>query len=149
MPQNPEMRASDRDRDQYAEILRENYAQGRLTQEELNERLDAVYETRTMGGLQQLTADLPAQDLYDLPLPAAKDSVPAVRVPGELQRPSQSLRASWAAWGTVNMVTLSVWLIVCLANGELLFPWFLWVAGPWGAVLLAKTLFGTPGSHDG
>lgn len=144
MPQNPEIRASDRDRDRYAEVLRENYAQGRLTQEELNERLDAVYETRTLGGLQQLTADLPAQDLYDLPLPAAKSSVPAVRTPGELQSANRSLRAGWAAWGTVNLITLTIWLVSCVATGGLVTPWFLWVAGPWGAVLLARTLFGTP-----
>jgi len=148
MPQNPEMRASDRDRDQYAELLRENYAQGRLTQEELNERLDAVYETRTVGGLQQLTADLPAQDLYDLPLPAARDSVPAVRTPGEVRRRDEGLRSGWAAWGTVSMITMTIWLVSCVVSGGLTTPWFLWVAGPWGAVLLARTLFGTPGPHD-
>jgi len=144
MPQNPDMRASDRDRDEYAEILRENYAQGRLTQEELNERLDAVYATRTLGGLQRLTADLPAQDLYDLPLPAAKSSVPTARTPGELEQ-RRSLQAGWVAWGTVNLITLSVWLVSCVVTGSLMTPWFLWVAGPWGAVLLARTLFGTPG----
>src|SRR5688500_11966767 len=116
MPQNPEMRASDRDRDQCAEILRENYAQGRLTQEELNERLDAVYEARTMGGLQQLTADLPEQDLYDLPLPAAKDSVPAVRTPADLQkREDGGLRAGWAAWGTTNLIIFTIWLLSSVA----------------------------------
>ncbi|GAA0960409.1 DUF1707 domain-containing protein [Actinocorallia libanotica] len=146
MPQNPEMRASDRDREQCAEVLRENYAQGRLTQDELNERLDAVYETRTMGGLQQLTADLPAQDLYDLPLAAAKDSVPAVRTPAELQRESGGLRAGWAAWATANLVVFTIWLVSSVSSGEWLNPWFLWVAGPWGAVLLARTLFGNPRS---
>ncbi len=147
MPQNPEMRASDQDREQFAEILRENYAQGRLTQEELNERLDAVYETRTLGGLQEITADLPAHDLYDLPLPAGQSSVPVARTPGEVERYG-GLRAGWVAWATVNLISLSTWLIVCVTSGHLLYPWFLWTLGPWGAVLLARTLFGPRGPGE-
>lgn len=54
------LRAADRDRDEVAEILREQYAQGRLTLEEFGERSAKAVSARTMGELRALTADLPA-----------------------------------------------------------------------------------------
>ena len=54
------LRAADRDRDDVAEILREQYAQGRLTMEEYDERSTVAVRAKTMGELQALTADLPA-----------------------------------------------------------------------------------------
>jgi hypothetical protein len=54
------LRAADRDRDDVAEILREQYAQGRLTMEEYDERSTAAATAKTMGELRALTADLPA-----------------------------------------------------------------------------------------
>lgn len=53
------LRASDKDRDQVADILRDQYAQGRLTIEEFEERSAAALAARTMGDLAPLTADLP------------------------------------------------------------------------------------------
>ncbi|MCD0450319.1 DUF1707 domain-containing protein [Actinocorallia sp. API 0066] len=148
MPSNPEMRASDRDRDRFAEILRDNFAQGRLNHDELNERLAAAYAARTIGDLEALTADLPEQDMYDLPIPASQP-VPATRPGAEMTRYEKGLRAAWAGYATVNLITFSIWLVTVVASGSLIYPWFLWVAGPWGAVLLASTIFGTrpPGSR--
>jgi hypothetical protein len=54
------LRAADRDRDEVTEILREHYAQGRLTLEEFGERSAAAVSAKTMGELRALTADLPA-----------------------------------------------------------------------------------------
>lgn len=56
----PELRASDADRERTAEHLRAHAGEGRLTVDELTERLDGVYEARTAGELARLTADLPA-----------------------------------------------------------------------------------------
>jgi hypothetical protein len=53
------LRAGDRDRDEVAEILREHYAQGRLTLEEFGERSATAVSAKTMGELGALTADLP------------------------------------------------------------------------------------------
>jgi hypothetical protein len=53
------MRASDAEREQAADALREHYAAGRITSEELVERLDRVYAARTMSELDQLAEDLP------------------------------------------------------------------------------------------
>jgi hypothetical protein len=54
------MRASDADRDHAAEVLREAAAEGRLSMEELNERLDLVYASKTYAELAPVTADLPS-----------------------------------------------------------------------------------------
>ena len=67
MPSDPKIRASDADRDRTAALLREHLAAGRLTAEEYHERLDLAYEAKTLGQLDELMADLPAIDLYELP----------------------------------------------------------------------------------
>ncbi|MFD7294669.1 DUF1707 domain-containing protein [Streptomyces sp. NPDC059897] len=55
----PELRASDADRELVAERLRDALAEGRLDMEEFGERLDAAYQARTYGELAPLTKDLP------------------------------------------------------------------------------------------
>jgi hypothetical protein len=58
-----ELRASDEQRDRAAVEIRDHFAAGRLTEDELNERLDAVYRARTQGELRELRRDLPAAPL--------------------------------------------------------------------------------------
>jgi hypothetical protein len=69
----PALRASDADRERTAEILRHAAGEGRLTVEELEERLNSVYETRTQRELEALVADVVA------PGDAASDSRVRVR----------------------------------------------------------------------
>ena len=54
------LRASDEDRERYAQSLREHFAAGRLGEDELSDRLDAVYEARTAAELEAVVHDLPA-----------------------------------------------------------------------------------------
>jgi hypothetical protein len=54
------MRASDADRDRAADVLREAAAEGRLSMDELDERLDLIYAAKTYAELAPVTADLPA-----------------------------------------------------------------------------------------
>jgi len=56
----PELRASHSDRDRVVEELRVAAGDGRLTAEELDERLEAALTARTYSELAVLTADLPA-----------------------------------------------------------------------------------------
>jgi hypothetical protein len=58
-PEAPEVRASDDERERTAAALGDAAAEGRLTLEELTERLDAAYAARSRGELETLTADLP------------------------------------------------------------------------------------------
>jgi DUF1707 SHOCT-like domain len=60
-----EIRASDADRDHAAETLREHFAAGRLSEDELSDRIDAVYAASTVRELDGLRSDLP-------PLPASR-----------------------------------------------------------------------------
>lgn len=53
------MRASDRDRDAVAERLRVAAGEGRITLDELEERLEGAYAARTYGELDRLIDDLP------------------------------------------------------------------------------------------
>jgi Domain of unknown function (DUF1707) len=55
-----ELRPSDRDREQVAELLREATAQGRIDDAEFDDRLAAAYAARTYATLDVLTRDLPA-----------------------------------------------------------------------------------------
>lgn len=59
-PEPPVLRASDADRDQVAEELREALVEGRLTPDEHAERLDAVYAAKTYAELAPIVEDLPA-----------------------------------------------------------------------------------------
>src|SRR5215469_16513663 len=53
------MRVSDADRERVAERLREHFAAGRLTSEELDERVTAALGAKTAGELHTVLADLP------------------------------------------------------------------------------------------
>jgi Domain of unknown function (DUF1707) len=60
LPQVSELRASHEDRDAVIEALRVAAGDGRLTAEELDERLELAFNARTYGELATLTSDLPA-----------------------------------------------------------------------------------------
>ena len=61
-PRGPHaLRIGDAERDAVATDLGEHYAAGRLTLDELHERLDAVFSAKTLGQLTRIMADLPGQ----------------------------------------------------------------------------------------
>ncbi|MFG2476318.1 DUF1707 domain-containing protein [Streptomyces fagopyri] len=55
----PELRASHADRDRVVDVLRIAAGDGRLTADELDERLEVALSARTLSELTTLTADLP------------------------------------------------------------------------------------------
>lgn len=59
-----QVRASDREREQVAEVLREHAAQGRLTPVEFDERIRAAYGAQTRAALQTLVGDLPVEVVF-------------------------------------------------------------------------------------
>jgi Domain of unknown function (DUF1707) len=59
-PAAPALRASDADRERTADLLRRAAGEGRLTVEELDERLEVAYATVTLGELERLVADVVA-----------------------------------------------------------------------------------------
>jgi hypothetical protein len=71
-----ELRASHEDRDRVVEMLRVSAGDGRLTAEELDERLELAMTARTYGELARLVADLPAAgSVADPPAPRVKDVI--------------------------------------------------------------------------
>jgi hypothetical protein len=65
------LRASDADRERVANVLREAAGDGRLTMDELDERLDAVYAAKTYAELEPITHDLPDADAPNAPARAS------------------------------------------------------------------------------
>jgi hypothetical protein len=59
VPDPQHLRASDADRERVAEVLRQAAGDGRLTMDELDERLDAVFAAKTYAELEPITHDLP------------------------------------------------------------------------------------------
>lgn len=76
------MRVSDADRDQIAEVLREATGDGRLTFDELEERLTRTYSARTYADLEEITSDLPGVGAHPRPAPASR-AFPASRIGGQ------------------------------------------------------------------
>jgi hypothetical protein len=64
------LRASDADRESVANVLREAAGDGRLTMDELDERLDAVYAAKTYAELEPITHDLPDAGTAQAPAPS-------------------------------------------------------------------------------
>ncbi|TWD79047.1 cell wall-active antibiotic response 4TMS protein YvqF [Kribbella amoyensis] len=88
---NPQshLRASDSDRDQVVEVLREALMAGRLTQDEHSERLEQTLSARTLGELEPITQDLavPGQPFRPAtaPVPAPGQGVVPIEEPADPQ----------------------------------------------------------------
>jgi hypothetical protein len=122
-----DMRAGHADREKVLDRLRRAHVEGRLDDAEFDERITATLAARTYGELAELTVDLPP-----VPAPGAVDlSVPD---------PDGEFRSGVAAWGAASVTTMVIWAIISVASGTAIYPWFLWVAGPWGIVLLVTWL---------
>jgi hypothetical protein len=80
-----QLRISDSERHQVAEILREAAGEGRLDLDELDQRLEATYAARTYADLVPITLDLPTHP-HQRPVPARQPAIqpagPPVVVPG-------------------------------------------------------------------
>jgi hypothetical protein len=64
---NENLRVSDADREQVAGRLREHFAEGRLTSEELDERVSAALGAKTVGQLRAVMTDLPEPEPVGAP----------------------------------------------------------------------------------
>jgi hypothetical protein len=151
MPE-PHLRAADTDREAVARRLGEHMAVGRLTLEEYEERVGRAYEAKTFGDLARLTADLPVS-------PPAAGTAPATRIQhayaacgaGPWGGPwhwGPARRTFWSSWLTTALIMLAIWLLTSISSGGLIYFWPVWVIGPWGAMLVARTLAGPPGPRD-
>jgi len=131
-----DLRAGDEDRDRTSAVLREAYAQGRLSNEEFQSRVEQAQQARTFGELAALTADLPAAATPTPVVPHEGTSADAARRRG-------GLRAAWGAWLGVSVLVNVIWLGTWITGGgDAPSYWPIWVMGPWGAAMLIATLAG-------
>jgi Domain of unknown function (DUF1707) len=140
MGDQQQMRASDLDRQEVVDRLRGAVEDGRLTMDEYLDRMQAAYQALTYGDLAPLCADLPAPPpVIAGPMAAAGTAArPAgLSVAGGLAGLPAVLRILWIKWLAVVSVNVVIWALVSGTGGHLAYPWPVWVAGPWGAVLFA------------
>jgi len=97
------VRIGDAEREKVATGLREHYAHGRLTLEEFQQRLDAVFAAKTDTDLARVTADLPHTDPYAPPWPPSQPfstptaNYPVAAAPGQGYRRCGSKAFSYVA----------------------------------------------------
>ena len=123
-----QMRAGDADRDSTIASLREAYAEGRLTQEEFDERLESAHAARTYADLAEVTSDLPKR-----PTEVDRRDRPSAKK-------RKDLRSAWASWLGVGALVNIIWFATWMGSGPAPYYWPIWVIGPWGGAMLIWTL---------
>jgi hypothetical protein len=138
MDDRQKMRASDHDRQEVVDRLRGAVDDGRLTMDEYVDRMGRAYQAVTHGDLAPLHADLPAAAPVARREAVPPAVTPPVRVaPGILASLPVALKVLWTIWLTAVSINMVIWVLVSGTTGHLAYPWPLWVAGPYGAVLFA------------
>ncbi len=103
------MRAGDEDRDRTISVIREAFAEGRLTNDEFQDRLTKAQNSRTFGDLAALTTDLPS-------LPPGTKSAPTSaisKVGGD-----RDYRRAWLSWLGVSVLVNAIWGITWITNPD-------------------------------
>ncbi len=126
--QDPNVRASDADRDEVGERLRRHHAEGRIDPEEFQERIDSCYKAKTMGELQQLVRDLPREHEE----PQAVGPFHLRRMPGFLLIPVFLLVIWTIAAATGWHHHGGDWGVLWLIPLFFLVRFLLWPYGRWG-----------------
>jgi hypothetical protein len=129
MAASQDLRIGDAEREAAAASLREHYAEGRLSLEEFNQRLDAVFRAVTQSGLDRITRDLPHVAAPAVALPDTGQRFAGGRRPGGGRR-----RGGWHGGGwrggrrhaalARGMMLVSLALVLLLVS--------LWHASWWG-----------------
>jgi hypothetical protein len=111
-----DLKVSDQERERAAQQLRDHFAAGRLTEEELDERVQQAYSARTEGQLRPLLEDLP-----QLPLSPRDQKAALVARRRHLQR-----RLVQETGGGIAL--FAVCLVIWLTDGAQGQFWPIWVA---------------------
>jgi hypothetical protein len=114
---NPDMRVSNAERTEVADRLSKHYGDGRLDEEEFNERLDRAMKAKTQADLHALFADLP--DLPDMP-GSAKEVKPMPQQRSLFPRILAFVLVIIAASALWHVLTPPFWFA-----GGLYVPWLL------------------------
>ena len=120
------MRVSDAERQAVADRLAEHYAEGRLDQAELDERVGRAMSAKTRADLNGLFDDLP--DIFGPPETGATGAT------GSPPMPMRPMRSRHGRRHPVLLIVLAVF--VAMAVGHAVVPW-LWIGFVVAALFLA------------
>ena len=134
MASGSQMRVGHAEREATAAELREHYASGRLTLEELNERLDKAFAAQTRGDLDALMTDLPSAK----PFTGAGTGWNAVGGPGAQQHAGAG--AGRRAAGTAAATVWAAFLVMALLTVGFLGVFGIGAGKPFGIVLILAGL---------
>ncbi len=127
--------------------LNDAFGEGRLDLEELDQRISQAYAAKTLGELRPLLADLPvtpgrsaavSRGARANPAPSGPAREVSARVSAGLARRPAWIRWQYYAWASVVALNVVIWALVSIVAGHDIYPWPLWVAGPWGIAILAQ-----------
>lgn len=122
-------RISDTERDDAVAALTRHVASGRLDIAEFDHRAALAYAATTRADLAVVFSDLTA------------DTGTAFRV-----KPGQSTvgpdAREWLTWAAVGVLCVTIWAVTSVATGQFIYPWPIWVFGPWGLVLTFQRVTG-------
>jgi hypothetical protein len=128
------LRASDADRERVATALKDHAAEGRLSMDELGDRLGTCYGARTAGELDSLLWDLPAAaPAHPAPRPRAGSLRPVLVAIGVVLALTILPGIVFPVFG-MAMAALALVLVAVL----LLVPLVLVGAGAWGVARLVR-----------
>jgi hypothetical protein len=119
-PQDPaaagrgRLRAGHADREQVIETLKDAFAQGRLTRDELGARAGRALAAQTFADLAALTADIPPAPSAS-PVPAAPPA-PAAVAPSRPPAPARRRPLAKAAAGSGGLLAFAFALVMFAAN---------------------------------
>lgn len=141
MASRSDMRAGDADRERVVEILRDAHGDGRLSQDELLQRVEEAYSARTYQDLDQIIGDLPLARR-----PAGEFADQVMRRPRSAPAPERRITArrvartflnvNWWVYSVTVAISVMIWMLVLVTTDNgVQYWWPLWVAGPWGVVL--------------
>lgn len=144
MTDKDNLRVGDSDRELVTRLLKVAVDEGRLSLAEYDERLQEVLGAKTVGELSPIVSDLPRPG--DSVIASADTTALTPAPQGRRTQPSDPIDGTpawvkwmWFGWAVPVSINLVVWVLVCLGNGEFIYFWPAWIAGPLGAVFLCLT----------
>jgi hypothetical protein len=126
--ERPELRAADADRQRVVAVLQQHYVDGRLSSDELGERVSRARAARTYGDLDTL--------LRDLPPTAAPSEPPAEAAEPRPAEQSKGFRTHAITYGLVMAMLVAIWLLTSPGG----YFWPIWPMLGWGIGLAAHGL---------
>lgn len=122
IPENQPMRATDADREVVRTVLADAFADGRLSNDEYDERVGVLLQSRTYGDLPPLVADLvdtgePSTSVQTKTTGASAD----LRVLGE-RAWRREVQEAFTGWLVPSLICLVIW--VAVGAGSFFWPIF-------------------------